>query len=68
MVNRKKRLMKGIESLQEQIETHEEKKRKAEEDDNIELADYYAKEISAKKEYLEEKKRLLEKVLKLVMI
>ena len=61
MVNRKKRLQKGIESLEQQIKLHEEKLKKAEEEDNIELASYYKKEIEAKKIDKDEKKRLLEK-------
>ena len=61
MVNRKKRLQKGIESLEKQIKIHEEKLKKAEEEDNIELAGYYKKEINAKKRDKEEKERLLEK-------
>jgi len=61
MVNRKKRLKKGIESLEKQIEIHEEKLKKAQEEDNIELAEYYKKEINAKKRDKEEKERLLRK-------
>ena len=61
MVNRKKRLQKGIESLEKQIKLHEEKLKKAEEEDNIDLAQYYKKEINAKKKDKEEKERLLEK-------
>ena len=61
MAGRKKRLKKGIDSLDEQIKLHEEKKRKAEEDGNVELSDYYAKEIESKKKYKEEKERMLEK-------
>ena len=61
MVNRKKRLKKGIESLKKQIEIHEEKLKKAQEEDNIELAEYYKKEINAKKRDKEEKERLLRK-------
>jgi len=61
MVNRKKRLQKGIESIEKQIKIHEEKLKKAEEEDNIELASYYKKEIEAKKKDKDEKKRLLEK-------
>ena len=49
MVNRKKRLQKGIDSIEKQIELHEEKLRKAQEDDNIELLQYYRKELVAKK-------------------
>ena len=61
MANRKKRLQKGIESLEKQIKLHEEKLKKAEEDDNIELAGYYKKEIDAKKKDKEEKQRILKK-------
>lgn len=61
MVNRKKRLKKGIESLEKQIMLHEEKLKKAVEEDNIELAEYYKKEINSKKKDKEEKERLLRK-------
>lgn len=61
MTNRKKRLRKGIESLEKQIAFHEEKLKKAEEEDNFELAGYYKKEIAAKKRDKEEKQRLLDK-------
>jgi len=61
MANRTRRLEKGIESLNEQIKTHAEKMRKAKEEGNIELADYYEKEIESKKKYKEEKERMLEK-------
>lgn len=61
MANRKKRLQKGIDSIDKQIKLHEEKLKKAEEEDNIGLASYYKKEINAKKKDLEEKRRLLDK-------
>ena len=61
MVNRKKRLQKGIESLEKQIKLHEEKLKRAEEEDNIGLSEYYKKEINAKRKDKEEKERLLEK-------
>ncbi len=61
MVNRKKRLQKGIESLEKQIKLHKEKMDKAEEEDNVELASYYKKEIEAKKRDKEEKQRILDK-------
>lgn len=61
MVNRKKRLQKGIESLEKQIRLHEEKLKRAEREDNIELAEYYKKEIAAKKRDMEEKQRILKK-------
>ena len=61
MVNRKKRLQKGIDSLEKQIKLHEEKLKKAKEDDNIELAGYYQKEIEAKKKDKQEKQKMLDK-------
>ncbi|MBI5002414.1 hypothetical protein HZC31_03450 [Candidatus Woesearchaeota archaeon] len=61
MTNRKKRLKKGIESLEKQIDLHEQKLHKAEKESNFELAGYYKKEILSKKQDAEEKKRLLEK-------
>ena len=61
MANRKKRLQKGIDSLKKQIKLHEKKSDKAEDDDNTELANYYEKEIEAKKRDKEEKQRLLDK-------
>ena len=61
MVNRKKRLQKGIASLEKQIKLHEEKLKKAEEEDNIELAAYYRKEIAAKRRDKDEKQRILDK-------
>ena len=61
MANRKKRLKKGIESLQEQINLHEEKKKLAEESDNKELIRYYEKEIKAKEKAKKEKEAILEK-------
>ena len=48
MTNRKKRLQKGIESLDKQIKIHEEKRKQAIEEGKIELADYYDKEILSK--------------------
>lgn len=61
MVNRKKRLKRGIESLEEQIRLHEEKLKKAEEEDDMELVGYYRNEIIAKKKDKEEKQRILDK-------
>lgn len=61
MVNRKKRLKKGIESIKKQIELHEEKKKKAEQEDNIELVDYYEKEIESMAKDKEKKEKMLEK-------
>lgn len=61
MVNRKKRLQKGIDSIEKQIELHEEKLKRAEKEDSIGLAEYYRKEITAKKRDKDEKQRLLNK-------
>lgn len=41
----KKRAKKGIESLKKQLEIHKAKLKKAREDGNIGLANYYEKEI-----------------------
>lgn len=43
----KKRVKKGINSLQEQIEHHKEKLEQAKEEGNVELEGYYQKEIFA---------------------
>ena len=68
MVNRKKRLAKGINSLDEQIEIHREKKKIAEEEDNLELVDYYEKEIRAKEETLKRKQEILDKQWWIILI
>ena len=59
MINRKKRLAKGIESLKKQIKIHEEKRITAEEEGLEELKGYYEKEIESKKKDLEKKKKIL---------
>ena len=46
-MKRKKRLKKGIVSLEKQIILHEEKKKLAEELGQEELVEYYTKEIKA---------------------
>ncbi|MBI2134110.1 hypothetical protein HYU11_05515 [Candidatus Woesearchaeota archaeon] len=61
MANRKKRLKKGIESIERQILLHEEKLELAKANDDIGLTEYYQKEIEAKKRDKDEKKRLLDK-------
>ena len=61
MVKRKKKLKKGIDSIQEQIDIHEEKKSLAEESGNEELVEYYTKEIEAKERAKKEKETMLEK-------
>lgn len=61
MPNRNKRLKKGIESLQKQIQLHEEKLKKAQEEGKLELIGYYQKEIESKKKDKEKKERLLKR-------
>ena len=61
MANRKKRLEKGISSIQQQIEIHEEKKKQAEESGKEELVRYYEKEIKAKEQAKKNKEAMLEK-------
>jgi len=61
MVNRKKRLKRGIDSLKEQIEIHENKKKQAEKADFPELVKYYEKEIKAKEQAMKKKKEILDK-------
>ena len=60
MVSRKNRLKKGIKSIQEQIEAHQNKKEKAIEEGRVERADYYRKEI-ASLEKTKQKKEAQEK-------
>ena len=61
MTNRKKRLKKGLGSLQKQIELHEGKLRQAEREGKLELASYYEKEIKNMKKYREKKEKMLGK-------
>jgi hypothetical protein len=61
MTKRKKRLEKGINSMKEQIELHFEKKKKAEDEKDLDLVNYYEKEILVKKKTLEERKKILDK-------
>ena len=61
MPNRRNRLKKVIESLQKQIQLHEEKLKKAQEEGKLELIGYYQKEIESKKKDKEKKERLLKK-------
>ena len=56
MVKRKKRLERGIKSLNKQIEIHKEKKEKAAEEGKLELEKYYAGEIEEFKRVREKKK------------
>lgn len=61
MTNRKKRLAKGIDSLEKQLILHKEKLDKARKENRLELADYYEKEIKAKEKDKLKKERLLKK-------
>lgn len=59
MVKRKKRLEKGIESIEKQIKLHWDKRAVAIEEGKKELADYFEKEIGALEERkLDRKKKL----------
>ena len=60
MTNRKKRLKKGIASIEEQIILHEEKKRIAQEEGKIERVKYYEKEISSLEEERDRKEDMLD--------
>ncbi|MFA6022898.1 MAG: hypothetical protein WC781_02300 [Candidatus Pacearchaeota archaeon] len=59
MVNREKRLEKGIKSLEEQKRIHEEKRKHAEELGDDELVRYYDKEIEKfEKEKIKKEEKL----------
>ena len=60
-MKRKKRLEKGIESIQEQIKLHKQKREQAEKEGRIELAEYYDKEIESLGETREKKEKQLDK-------
>lgn len=60
-MKRKKRLEKGIESIEEQIKVHEEKLKEAEEAGQEELVTYYRKDISRLEKQKEQKEEKLEK-------
>lgn len=61
MAKRKKRLEKGIDSIEGQIKIHEEKRAKAIEDGNLDLEDYYKREIDGLKKTKERKEKQLER-------
>lgn len=61
MVKRKKRLEKGIKSLERQITIHKTKRKMAEEQDKEELVGYYAKEIEKFEKEKEKRRNALEK-------
>ncbi|MEK6927425.1 MAG: hypothetical protein AABX11_03250 [Nanoarchaeota archaeon] len=61
MTKRKKRLQKGITSVEEQILLHEEKKRQAQELGQEEFVGYYEKEIDRLKDRKHNRKDKLDK-------
>jgi len=61
MTKRKKRLQKGINSLEKQIEFHEEKKKRAVEIGQEELVRYYTKEIEALNKVKKDKEEKMDK-------
>ncbi|MEK6848387.1 MAG: hypothetical protein AABX65_02030 [Nanoarchaeota archaeon] len=60
MVNRKKRLKKGISSIAEQIMLHEKKKEQAKELGYLDLEHYFEKEIIGMKKAKEKKEEQLD--------
>ena len=61
MSNRKKRLDKGIQSIEEQILLHKQKQNEAENKGEIEMVEYYKKEIEGLEKTKDKKKTMLEK-------
>lgn len=61
MAKRKKRLEKGIESIEKQILLHQEKREQAIEQGNLELEDYYNREIKGLKKTKERKEKQRER-------
>ncbi len=57
MTKRIKKLRKGINSIEKQINIHLEKRKRAIEEGNIERADYYEKEITGLKKSQDRKKK-----------
>ena len=60
-MKRKKRLEKGIQSIEKEIKYHEEKMLHAKEEENLELLGYYDKEIRGLKKAKERKEKQLGK-------
>ena len=58
-MDRKKRLKKGIESIEEEIKLHQEKMEKARYNGEIELEGYYEKEILGLKKSKDKKKKMI---------
>ncbi|MFA5259576.1 MAG: hypothetical protein WC979_08155 [Candidatus Pacearchaeota archaeon] len=61
MPKREKRLKKGIESIEEQIEIHRNKLKKAKEDNNEYLEKYYEKELDSLEKVKDLKKSQLDR-------
>ena len=61
MPNRKKRLKKGIESIQKQIEEHKIKRENALKEGKLELANYYTSEIAGLEKTGKNKEEKLDK-------
>jgi len=61
VVNRKKRLKKGVDSIEEQIDIHEKKKEAARKEGRIELEDYYGRELRKLRGVRDYKKKLLDR-------
>jgi len=60
-MKRKKRLEKGIESIEGQIKIHESKLKEAEESGEEELVDYYRKDLARLEKQKEQKEEKFEK-------
>ncbi len=60
MVNRKKRLKKGIKSMSRQIKLHEKKCQEVKEEGNFELEEYYGHEIENLRKVKKQKEKLLD--------
>ena len=61
MGKREKRIEKGIDSLEEQIKIHEDKKKQAEELGQEELVNYYSREIESLKKRKENREQKLDR-------
>jgi hypothetical protein len=61
MSNRKKRLKKGLDSIEEQILLHKQKQNESENKGEIEMVEYYKKEIEGLEKTKDKKKTMLEK-------
>jgi hypothetical protein len=59
-MNRKKRLEKGISSIEEEIKYHKEKQEQSKEQGNFELSEYYDKEIKGLEKTKERKENQFE--------